>query len=158
MLEPPPASTALEGLGIPHEVFRHAGAVESLEQAARERGQRAGQVVRSLVFRLGDDKFVMVLVAGPAQVSWKKLRQYLGQSRITMASEHEVFKVTGYKIGTVSPFGLRTPLRQLIDRSVLEEARVSIGSGIPNVGIILASAGLRSGLREAEIVDLLSAP
>jgi hypothetical protein len=39
-----PVSRHLEALGIPHHVFRHPGAIHSLEQAARERGQKPEQV------------------------------------------------------------------------------------------------------------------
>lgn len=158
MLETPPVSLALAELGIPHVVFRHSGHVRSLEQAARERGQRPQQVVRSIVFRLGESNFIMVLVAGPAQISWKKLRQHLGQSRLTMASEAEVLEATGYRIGTVSPFGPPKPLRVLVDRSVLGESEISIGSGVANTGVILKSADLRRALGNAEVADFLDHP
>lgn len=151
----PPASVALEAIGIPHRVFRHAGKVTSLEQAARERGQRPDQVVRSIVFRLGEDEFVMALVAGPRQISWRRLRQTLGRPRLTMASEDEVLEQTGYRIGTVSPFGLPQPMRILIDQSVLEQSEISIGSGTAGVGIILKTAELRRGLPTAEVVSLI---
>lgn len=152
--EAPPVSVALKQLGIAHRVFRHPGAVSSLEQAARERGERPEQVVRSIVFRLGAGEFLMALVAGPAQISWKLLRQFLGRSRVTMASEAEVLEQTGYRIGTVSPFGLPHPMRIVIDPGVLAEAEISIGSGVRSTGIILASADLRSALPEAEVVQL----
>ncbi len=151
----PPVSIALEKLGIPHRVFHHAGQVTSLEQAASERSQRPEQVVRSILFRIGENDFIMALVAGPAQISWKKLRQHLGQSRLTMATEEEVLEVTGYRIGTVSPFGLARPLKVLIDPSVLKEEEISIGSGIRNTGIILKSKDLQRGLNEYEIVQLI---
>lgn len=96
----------------------------------------------------------MVLIAGPAQISWKILRKHLGSSRMTMATEEEVLAVTGYRIGAVSPFGLPNPLRVLIDESVLREDEISIGSGIRNTAIILKSADLRRGLRNAEVVSL----
>ena len=54
-----------------------------------------------------------------------------------MATEEEVLEVTGYRIGTVSPFGLRNPVRMLIDASVLREEEVSIGSGVRSMAIIL---------------------
>ncbi len=151
----PPVSIALGKLGIPHRVFRHEGQVTSLEQAAQERGQRPEQVVRSILFRIGEGEFIMALVAGPAQISWKKLRQHLGQSRLTMAAEDEVLEVTGYRIGTVSPFGLARPLKVLIDPSVLKEEEISIGSGVRNTGIILKSADLQRTLNNAEIVQLI---
>ena len=155
MVEEPPASLALQKLGIPHRVFRHPGKVTSLEQAARERSQKPEQVVRSIVFRLGEDHFLMALVAGPEQISWRKLRQHIGRSRLTMASEAEVLENTGYRIGTVSPFGLPRPMRLLMDPGMLNQDEISIGSGTPSTGIILSSTDLRRALPQAEVVPLL---
>lgn len=155
MTEQPPVSLALEQLGIPHRVFRHAGPVSSLEQAARERGQRPGQVVRSILFRIGASEYLMGLVAGPAQISWKALRRHLGKSRLTMATPDEVREVTGYEIGAVSPFGLRGPLKVLIDPGVLAEAEVSIGSGLRGVAVILKSSDLQRALGESQVSQLI---
>jgi Cys-tRNA(Pro)/Cys-tRNA(Cys) deacylase len=150
----PPVSIALEELGVPHNIFRHKTPVNSFEQAASDRGQRPEQVVRSILFRIAEDEFVMALVAGPAQVSWKILRKYLGRSRISMATEDEVFAVTGYRIGTVGPFGLPNQLRVLIDASVMQEEEISIGSGMRNTAIILKSADLHHALKTADVVSL----
>jgi Cys-tRNA(Pro)/Cys-tRNA(Cys) deacylase len=154
MPETPPVSLELEELGIPHRVFTHSGSVTSLEQAARERGQRPAQVVRSILFRTGQDEFMLALVAGPAQVSWKILRKYLGQSRLTMATEDEVLDVTGYLIGAVGPFGLPRRLRVLVDAGVLAEEEVSIGSGLRGTAVILKSADMLRGLLDGEVVAL----
>jgi prolyl-tRNA editing enzyme YbaK/EbsC (Cys-tRNA(Pro) deacylase) len=97
----------------------------------------------------------MVLVAGREQVDWKKLRQLVGRSRIRMATEEEVPEVTGYRVGTVSPFGLKNQVRVLIDGSVLREEEVSLGSGVRQMAIIIKSADLRRALPESEIVSLL---
>ena len=154
-MEKPPASTALEKLNIPHRVFRHEKPLMSFEQAAAERNQRPEQIVRSILFQIKPGEFVMVLVAGREQVDWRKLRQLLGRSRIRMATEEEVLEVTGYRVGTVSPFGLKNPIKVLIDASVLKEDELSIGSGVRNMAIILKSADLRNALGESEIVFLL---
>jgi Cys-tRNA(Pro)/Cys-tRNA(Cys) deacylase len=150
----PSASVALTKLGISHRIFRHENPVTSFEQAAWERGQRVSQIVRSILFRISEDEFVMVLIAGSAQVSWKILRKHLGSSRMTMATEEEVLKVTGYRVGAVSPFGVSNPLRVLIDESVLLEEEISIGSGIRNTAIILKSVDLRRALKNEEVVLL----
>ncbi len=150
----PPVSLDLEELGIPHRVFTHPGTVTSLEQAARERGQRPAQVVRSILFRTGEDEFLMALVAGPSQVSWKALRKRLGQSRLRMATEDEVLEVTGYLVGAVGPFGLPRQLKVLIDAGVLLEEEISIGSGIRGTAVILKSADLLRGLQNGEVVAL----
>ena len=150
----PPVSIAFEKLAVPHRVFRHANPVTSLEQAASERGQRPGQVIRSILFRVGEGEFIMALVAGPARISWKVLRKHLGQSRLTMATEEEVLAATGYRVGTVGPFGLPRPLKVLIDAGVLKEEEVSIGSGMRGTAVILKSADLHRALENSEVVSL----
>jgi Cys-tRNA(Pro)/Cys-tRNA(Cys) deacylase len=146
-----PVSQHLQQLNIPHRVFVHPGAIHSLEQAAEERNQQPEQVVRSILFRLSEEEFVMVLMAGPRQISWKALRRYLGQSRLTMAKDDEVLAVTGYVTGAVSPFGLPTSLRVLVDTSLQQQDEVSIGSGVRGTTVILRTDDLLRALPDAEI-------
>ena len=141
----------LDSKGIAYRVFTHPGPIHSLEQAARERGQRPEQVVRSIVFRLGESQFVMVLVAGAQQISWPILRGYLGVSRMTMAAPDEILAQTGYPTGAVSPLGLPEPMRILVDESVFLQGEVSIGSGIRYTTVILRTDDLKRLLGEVEI-------
>jgi Cys-tRNA(Pro)/Cys-tRNA(Cys) deacylase len=153
MIESTPVTLALDTMGIPYRFFRHPEQVFSLEQAARERGQKPEQIIRSLLFRLAKDEFLMVLMAGQNQVSWKALRRYLGQTRLTTASEEEVMAVTGYVHGAVSPFGLPQSVRVLVDRSVLESEEISLGSGVRNTTVIMKTADLMKALGEVETGD-----
>ena len=150
----PPVSQALTDMGIPHRVFRHPGPVKSLEQAAAERGQLPEQIVRSIVFRLSADEFVMALMAGPQQIDWKALRRYLGEKRLTMASEEEVLRVTGYERGAVAPFGLPQPLRILADETIFAFEEMCIGCGQRGTTIILSRGDLRQALGDVEMVRL----
>jgi Cys-tRNA(Pro)/Cys-tRNA(Cys) deacylase len=145
-----PVTRYLSVLGIPHRFFRHPGQVHSLEQAAQERSQKPEQVVRSILFRIAKDEYVMVLIAGPRQISWPALRHYLGKSRVTMASEEEVLEMTGYPLGAVSPFGLPKTIRILVDSSLSEHSELSIGSGERNSTVILSRENLFKALGEVE--------
>ena len=149
----PPVSAALTQSGIPHEVFEHPGPLRSLEQAAEERDQRPQQIVRSILFRISQGEYAMVLMAGPKQIDWKKLRQALGVNRVTMASNAEVLEVTGYPTGAVAPFGIPNALKILVDRSVLDEEIISLGSGIRGTAIILKSNHLLQALGDYELGD-----
>ena len=149
-----PATQFLDSLGIPYRLSQHAGRVDSLEQAAAERGQRPEQVVRSILFRLAEDQYLMVLAAGPRQISWPALRRHLSQHRLTLATPEEVLQVTGYQIGAVSPFGTRqSPLPLLIDRSVLEEPEISLGSGQRGLAIVMQSQDLLRALPHSDTGD-----
>jgi Cys-tRNA(Pro) deacylase len=144
---------ALEAMGIPHEVFVHPGPLHSLEQAAQERGQRPEQIIRSILFRVSKGDYLMVLMAGPSQIDWKTLRQHVKANRLTMASKEEVLSITGYPLGAVAPFGLPRPIKILVDRSVLREEIISLGSGIRGVAIIMKSISLIKALGEHELGD-----
>ena len=146
-----PVARALDTLRVPYRLFRHAGPVSSLDQAARERGQARDQVVRSIVFRVAQGEYVMVLISGNRQVSWPALRRYLGQSRVTTASEEEVLAATGYERGAVSPFGLPGPMRVLLDESVLSQIEISIGSGVRGTTVILRTDDMMRALGEIEV-------
>lgn len=148
-----PAIQYLQTRAIPFHVFQHSGPIHSLEQAAAERAERPEQVVRSIVFRLAAGDYVMVLMAGDQQVPWKSLRQYIGQSRLTMATEAELLEATGCRPGTVNPFGLPRPMRILIEQTILAQAEVSIGSGQRGLAILITPADLTNALDAYEIVD-----
>ncbi len=150
-----PAIAFLRENGIPHTVFCHAGPIRSLEQAAIERNQRPEQVVRSILFRLGGGQFIMVLMPGPAQVPWKVLRNYLNQSRLTMATEEEVLQITGCVPGTVNPFSLTVPMRILVDRSILSLPDVSFGSCRRGIAILLKPEEMLKALKSYEVVDFI---
>ncbi len=151
MNEQPPASGALNQKNIPHKVFAHQGSVQSIEQAAAERNQDVSQVIRSILFRLNEGEYAMVLIAGKKQISWKALRQHFGMSRLTMASPEEVLEVTGYKIGTVSPFGLKTPIPILADQNVFSQTAVSLGSGRAGIALLMLTEDLKKALGEIEV-------
>lgn len=150
-----PVTKALDELGIPYRFFKHPDQVYSLEQAALERGERPEQIIRSIVFRLPEETFVMVLSAGAAQLSWSRLRDYLETKRMTMATPAEVLQLTGYQPGSVSPFGLPQPMRILVDNKVLVETEVSIGSGVRNTTVILSRENLIRALSEVEYGNFL---
>jgi Cys-tRNA(Pro) deacylase len=154
MTDLPPVARALAELHVPYRLFVHHAPVHSLEQAARERQQQPDQVIRSIVFRVGKDEFLMALMAGDRQISWPALRRYLGQSRLTLAAEDKVRSVTGYERGAVAPFGLPHPMRILVDESVFAHAEVSLGSGVRGTAVIMTSIDLRRALGDVEIADL----
>ncbi len=144
-----PVTQVLTALGVPFRVFEHTAPVESLAQAARERGQTPDQVVRSIVFRVGE-AFVMVLTHGERQVHWPTLRRYLNQKRLTLATEAEVLAVTGYVRGTVSPVGV-PPMRVLAEASLFDQTEISLGSGRRNTTVILSPAALRQAVPHLEV-------
>lgn len=139
MFEKPAGSKFLIDRDIPHSLYFHTLPVHSLEEVAHARNQEINQIVRSILFYIGSSTFLLVLISGKKQISWQKLRSYLGISRMRLATEEEVFDVTGFRVGAVSPFGIKTKLRILADKDIFDYNEISTGSGEKNIAIILNS-------------------
>jgi Cys-tRNA(Pro) deacylase len=147
-----PVTKALDELGIPYHLHIHEQPLQSLDQAAHERGLKPGQIIRTLLFRCERQSYVLVLMAGSKKVNWTKLRHYLSVSRITTATPEQVLEITGYEPGAVSPFGLVSPLRILADSSIADYEQISLGAGIRNAGILLKREDMLNNL-EMEMGD-----
>ena len=136
---------------IEHEVVRH-GRVSSLEEAASLRGVEPSAIIKTMVVRRSDDDFVFVLVPGDRVISWPKLRDLLGERRLSMPDADRALAVTGYVRGTITPFGSSRDLAVIAD-SRTTEGRVSIGGGAPGVSISLDGAELAT-LLDATVADV----
>lgn len=149
-----PAVTFLQTAGIPFRLFEHTSEIHSLEEAAQQRGQNPEQVIRSLLFRLPNHSFLMILVSGPGQIDWRSLRQLLGYSRMTLATSEEVFTMTGCKPGTVSPFGLPSEIPILMDHDILKLTEVSFGSCRRGFAILITVDNLINALSFSKTISL----
>ena len=57
---------------------------------------------------------------------------------------------THYQVGTVSPFGLKSPIPVIADRNIFHPPAVSLGSGVPNTAILMRTEDLKQALGEIE--------
>lgn len=120
---------------VPHEVIRHRR-VDSLEEAAALRGVDPSDVIKTMVVRRAENDYIFALVPGDRVIDWPKLRDILGQRRLSMPSAEEAFTVTGYVRGTITPFGGERRLPVFADNR-LTGTLVSIGGGAHGVSITI---------------------
>lgn len=122
---------ALDASGLRYRLVRH-GPVSSLAEAAAARRLTPDQLVKTLVVRRAEDDYVLVLVPGDRVISWPRLRELLGVSRMSMPDAAVAQRVTGYERGTITPFGATTAWPVVADARVPGRA-VSIGAGAHGV-------------------------
>jgi Cys-tRNA(Pro)/Cys-tRNA(Cys) deacylase len=147
----PPGAAAAEKLGLEHRVIRH-GAVSSLAEAAIARGVPPADVVKTMVVRRRKGDFVFVLVPGDRVISWPKLRALWGVSRLSMPDADEAFAVTGYRRGTITPFGSETALPVVADERLVGRA-ITLGAGVNNIAIAVDANQALAAL-DAQIADV----
>lgn len=124
---PTPALAAAEAIGLTHRVIRH-GPARSLAEAARVRGVAPADAVKTLVVRRGEDDFLFVLVSGDRIISWPKLRELLGVSRLSMPDAEVARQATGYEHGTITPLGSVRPWLVIADERV-RGREITLGTG-----------------------------
>ena len=99
--------------------------------AATALGCNVGAIVKSLLFRSGDN-FVLCLVSGDKRCSLNKLKKILNEKDVSMAHPNDVKKITGYTIGGVSPVGHLTNVKIYIDTNLERFTTVFAAAGHPN--------------------------
>ena len=99
--------------------------------AAKSLNCEVGAIVKSLLFKNGDNYF-LCLVSGDKRCSLNKLKKFFNSKDLSMASPDEVKDQTGYTIGGVSPIGHINSLQILVDSSLNRFKDLYAAAGHPN--------------------------
>jgi prolyl-tRNA editing enzyme YbaK/EbsC (Cys-tRNA(Pro) deacylase) len=82
-----------------------------------------------------------------------KVRRHLDARKISFAPREAALKLTGMEYGGVTPLGSPEDLPILVDKKVLEQPHVIIGSGLRG-SKILARSSVLAGLPQATVIDI----
>jgi Cys-tRNA(Pro) deacylase len=149
-----PAQAAAEALGVAYRLIRH-GPVRSLAEAARARGVAPADVVKTLVVRRGSGDFLFVLVPGDRVISWPKLRELLGVSRLSMPDAEVAKQATGYERGTITPLGSVRPWPAIADER-LHGREITLGAGEYGLALAVDADEILQAL-DASVADISDA-
>jgi Cys-tRNA(Pro)/Cys-tRNA(Cys) deacylase len=151
-----PATRAARALGLRHEV-RVIERARSVEEAAGRLGVDTERLLKTLVVRRGEDDHLLVLVPGPHQLDWAKLRAHLGVSRLSLPDADAAREATGYERGTITPLGGARAWPVIADASVVGAGRVAIGGGAHGVSLLVDADELLDAV-EATAADVTRWP
>jgi Cys-tRNA(Pro) deacylase len=137
--------------GLELEVRVYPSGVRTAQDAARSIGVEVGQIVKSLVFRVGD-RPTLVLMSGENRLDPQRLESLAGD-RVERADPEMVREVTGYAIGGVPPFGHQRQLPTYMDRHLLDYEVVWAAAGRPDAAFAIEPLRLAelTGARLAEL-------
>lgn len=147
------AIKALTKRQIPFKVATY----EHLEKGARFAAQAIGfelsKTVKTLVVEIPGQKPVLALLPGDHQLAVKKLAKVLGVKKAQMADIATAEKITGYKVGGVSPFGIKLPLAVVMEVAILDHLQVAINAGQRGTMLIMAPTDIVAGTH-AKVADV----
>jgi Cys-tRNA(Pro)/Cys-tRNA(Cys) deacylase len=145
-----PATLALDRAGIAYTLatYDYDPSADRIGlQAAQALGVAPSAVLKTLIVR-ADGKPACVVLASDREVSMKKLAAALGAKTADMAPPADAERITGYRVGGVSPFGQKKRLATVIDATAATLERAYMNGG---------QRGLQVRLSPADAVTLLGA-
>jgi Cys-tRNA(Pro)/Cys-tRNA(Cys) deacylase len=134
----------LDAHKITYRVLPHSEPVFTVKTAARRRGVVREEIVKAILLRDKDGRYVMACVTGHARLDPKAVRARLPREwkRLHFATAEEILAVTGCVQGAVTPLGLPDNVPVIFDEAIAQCEKVSISSGDPMAGLELAPKDL----------------
>ncbi|TMV76732.1 Cys-tRNA(Pro) deacylase [Thioclava sp. BHET1] len=142
------ATRALEQAGIAFSLHRYDYDPDADRiglQAAEALAAPPAEVLKTLMAKL-DGKPVCVILPSDETVSMKKLAAAFGGKSAQMMPPPEAERLSGYKVGGISPFGQMRRLPVAIEATALAHPQVYINGGQRGLQIRLAPADAASFL------------
>ena len=139
-----PAHRHLDRMGIAWErrVFP-ASTPKGAASVAATLGFRASQMVKTLIFQSGTGERALVAVGGDRNAISGRLKKAFGNRNIRLATPDAVVAFTGYRIGSIPPFGWQPEgARTFLDEALMEEPLLGVGAGVWGEEILITPADL----------------
>ena len=128
---------------IPFEVIRYQHDEKGAIFASRAIDFPLEKTVKTLVANLGSNKYLLVLAPGHRRVSPKRLAKVYGVKRAALSDPATAERITGYKVGGISPFGTRHALPVIMEATLLDHNKVAINGGQRGIMLVMAPADIR---------------
>jgi Cys-tRNA(Pro)/Cys-tRNA(Cys) deacylase len=151
-----PATRRLQALGLSYDTVEYdydssAGALG--EAAAAAIGEPPARVLKTLMAEV-DGKPVCVVLPVAAQVNMKKLAALAGGKSARLLPGAQAERLTGFKVGGISPFGQKHAVPTWLERSALAQPYLLVNGGQRGLLLKLAADDLLRGLggASAELV------
>lgn len=132
----------LESKNINFKVIKFAEIPKTAKDVERIYNCPLKEVLKALLF-IGKTKPFLVVLEGDKKLDYKKLSLATEEDKIRMASIEEVLEITGYLVGSVSPFSLKQDVLKIIDNQVFNNEKINIGSGEAHTGMELKTTELK---------------
>ncbi|GAA0736415.1 Cys-tRNA(Pro) deacylase [Sphingomonas sp. ABOLD] len=115
-------------------------------QAAEALGEPPARVLKTLMAKV-DGKPVLAILPSDRQVAMKKLAAAVGGKSAEMMKPADAERLSGYKVGGISPFGQMKALPAVIEETAISEPYVFINGGQRGLQVRLAPQDAANLLR-----------
>ncbi len=135
------AMRLLDRQRIPYMAFTYPETIHSAEEVARLLDVPASQVFKTLVVLADGTRHLLVITPGDSELDMRLVAKAVGAKSVQMAPQREAERLTGLKVGGISPLALTDkPFEVYLDASgaVLEELYINGGQRGVNLRLRVA--------------------
>lgn len=150
MAKTTPATRALDGFKVPYRLATYDYDPDAPRvglQAAESLGVPPERVLKTLMAEV-DGKPVCAVLASDKEVAMKRLAAAVGGKSAAMMKPADAERITGYRVGGVSPFGQKRKSPVVVDAAALAHEKVFVNGG---------QRGLQAELSPKDLVAALGA-
>ena len=143
----------LEKRQIPFTIYTYPETVHAADEVAPLLGALASQVFKTLVVFADEKRHLLVIVPGDRELDMRLLARAVGAKAARMAPQREAERLTGLKVGGISPLALLEKRFEIyLDASgaALEELYLNGGKRGLNVRLRVADLLAVTGARVIE--------
>ncbi len=149
---------ALAPLGIPYDLFPCDPSLADTAQFCAAYGFSAEDSANTIIVvgKASPRVYAACVVLAVARLDVNRaVAGLLGTRKASFAGADETRELTGMEIGGVTPFGLPTGLRVLVDAAVMGRERIVLGGGSRNWKVV-APPGLLAAVPGVEVIEGLA--
>ena len=127
------AQAALDKHGISGKIKILTDSARTAAEAAAGLGIEVGQIASSLVFKLPDQRSLLVITSGRHRVDTQMVADLLHVPTLDRADADYVKEISGYSVGGVAPLGwINDPSITLIDEALSDYQVIWAAAGHPH--------------------------
>ena len=142
---------ALEKQGIKLEVLEFDASTRTAQMAADALECELNQITKSIILKAEDSEAILVLTAGGNRVDMEVVAEKLGK-KVKLADPEFVFEKSGFKVGGVSPVGLKEDIMTFIDSTLIGYEDIYPAAGTAHACFKITSKKLQE-ITGAKIIE-----
>ncbi len=124
------AMRSLDKHGIPYTAFTYPDTIHSADEVAPVLGVPASRVFKTLVTLADSSRHLLIMVPGDRELNLRLAARAVQAKHLQMASQREAERLTGLKVGGISPLALLDkPFEVYLDASGAQMEELYINGG-----------------------------
>lgn len=131
---------------LPFEVIEYDHLCKGAEYAAQATGISLARIAKTLVLAVAPARYALALLPGDRQADMKRLAGVLAVKRVEMADTATAERLSGYRVGGISPFGFRQGLPVLMEVRLLAYESILVNGGCRGTMLKMDPSIIRAAL------------